>query len=183
MDHKTMIAMQRRIRDRLSALRAEYEKESSELFAELTRITVLREQASVGLDTEKIQIAQSILEVRGFYHDRPAQTRGDFKDETPVRKQMLEELIDELATNDGARLFQYYYGVKNYSYFGDQRCDCMYGLGPDHGSIVFSIGLKDEARTKRKFTYKQIDAVIYFLEQMLRKRIGVEKEQENAQTV
>ena len=178
---KEMIALQRRIRTRLTALQQEYEKESGELFAELARVTTLRAMSAADLDTGKLQIAQSLLEVRGFYHDGPAQKRtvrsdqAQVTDLTPIRKELVEDLLDELASNDGARLFTYYYGVKNYANFGDQRCDCQYHLGPDHGEIVFRIGLTDEARGKKKFTHKQIDAMIYFLEQMLRKRVCVEK--------
>lgn len=168
---KEMIAMQSRIRTRLTALQQEYEKESGELYAELARVTTLRAMSAADLDTDKLQLAQSLLEVRGVYHDGP------------VRKELIEDLLNELATNDGARLFTYYYGVKNYAHFGDQRCDCQYHLGPDHGEIVFRIGLTDEARGRKKFSAKQIDALIYFLEQMLRKRVGVEKEQGNAATV
>jgi hypothetical protein len=33
-----------------------------------------------------------------------------------------------------------YLGIKNYAAFGDQREDHTYGMGPRHGTIVFSIG-------------------------------------------
>ena len=171
MDAKGIIAMQARIRKKIDQTIASYEERTNELYRELARLTVLRQQASMGLDVERITLAESLLEMKGEFHRGPAQPHGDSKNMAKLREEMVDEVITELALHDGERLFGYYYGIKNYAHFGDQRCDCRYGLGPDHGSIVFSIGLKPDVIVKRKLTYKQIDALIYFLEQMKNERL------------
>jgi hypothetical protein len=50
-------------------------------------------------------------------------------------------IMDAIAAiqADGAALRSCYIGVKNYAGFGDQREDHTYGMGPRHGSIVFSV--------------------------------------------
>ena len=55
-----------------------------------------------------------------------------------------------------------YFGAKNYDRWSGQRCDCTYGYGPTHGSIVFAIGLTDAAR-KMDLTDEMIEDALYVL--------------------
>lgn len=57
----------------------------------------------------------------------------------PARHYKIEQAIKLIQTDSGA-LRGGYLGIKQYAHFGDQECDCAYGMGPTHGSIVFSIG-------------------------------------------
>lgn len=58
----------------------------------------------------------------------------------PRREDLIEESITALQTNPEKAFKDNFVGFKNYAGFGDQRCDCSYGHGPRHGSIVFEIG-------------------------------------------
>jgi len=56
------------------------------------------------------------------------------------RQKMIEEAIKQIIEYPSKALIGEYLGMKNYAGFGDQREDHRYGMGPRHGSIVFSIG-------------------------------------------
>lgn len=58
----------------------------------------------------------------------------------PQRLRVIEDAILAIQTDQTSALSKEYMGVKNYAGFGDQRCDCSYGMGPSHGSIVFEVG-------------------------------------------
>ena len=59
------------------------------------------------------------------------------------RKAQIEEAIARIQ-EDGKNAFKStYIGMKDYAHFGDQDVECEYGMGPTHGSVVFSIGRKD----------------------------------------
>jgi hypothetical protein len=56
------------------------------------------------------------------------------------REYLIEEAIRLIQQDPENALKTGYLGIKNYAAFGDQREDHSYGMGPRHGSIVFSIG-------------------------------------------
>lgn len=58
----------------------------------------------------------------------------------PSRNYKIEEAIKLIQQDPLNALIKEYLGIKNYAGFGDQDCNCEYGYGPNHGSIVFSIG-------------------------------------------
>lgn len=90
-----------------------------------------------------------------------AQLHIEGKPTGQMRLEVIEEAIRQLQTNPTGSLVRGYLGVKNYASFGDQRCDCQYGQGPSHGSIVFRIGRVD----RDIHNPKPLDAdAIYFLE-------------------
>jgi hypothetical protein len=59
------------------------------------------------------------------------------------RLALIEEAIAAIHKDPASALATEFLGFKNYAHFGDQRCDCPYGMGPRHGSIVFSIARRD----------------------------------------
>lgn len=58
----------------------------------------------------------------------------------PERLKVIEEAVAAIQHDGTTALTGGYLGVKNYASFPDQRCDCEYGMGPRHGSIVFEVG-------------------------------------------
>lgn len=76
------------------------------------------------------------------------------------RPRLIEEAIS-LIQSDPMCLMKHYLGIKNYAHFGDQRCDCEYGMGPSHGHIVFSIGRSNYGIGKE---VELGDAHIYYLQ-------------------
>lgn len=76
------------------------------------------------------------------------------------RGALLEEALKSLQENPADWAKNQYYGYKNYAGFGDQRCDCEYGMGPRHGSIVFRIGRGNNFNPIKKELY--IEFLLYF---------------------
>ena len=56
------------------------------------------------------------------------------------REYLIEEAIRLIQQDPENAMRTEYLGIKNYAAFGDQREDHSYGMGPRHGTIVFSIG-------------------------------------------
>jgi len=102
-----------------------------------------------GLDLEKIEMAESALAIRGMNRN--------------FNEELTRSAIKGIASNDGC-IYRRYYGVKNYSGWTHQREDHEYGQGPQHGEIVFSIGLRGN---RDILTSGQIEACLYYLNVIL----------------
>lgn len=66
----------------------------------------------------------------------------------------------------GGNLRRKFFGTKDYDRWSDQRCDCAYGYGPRHGTIVFSVGLDRQFRDRwaaGEMDPGDIDAALYYL--------------------
>ena len=57
------------------------------------------------------------------------------------RKEAISDDIKHILQNGASALKTEYIGVKQYSGFGDQRCDCSYGSGPTHYKNYGSKGI------------------------------------------
>ena len=116
-----------------------------------------------GLDHDRIERARKIINVYGSVGDV---RRGRDGYGVGVRAAALAEAKADLA-NGGDQIGRRFFGVKNYDGFGDQRCDCEYGLGPRHGFIVFSIGLtrdlQQRVRTGPHLEDAEIEDALYLL--------------------
>lgn len=136
------------------------------LKASAAELAQLREAESIivgGLDLGKIERGRQLLNIYG----RVALTEhGMYNIRSGVRDGALGAAKNDLAAG-GDKIVRQYFGVKNYSGFGDQREDHEYGMGPRHGDIVFSIALTREARDQIKsgqpLLDEQIDAALYLL--------------------
>jgi hypothetical protein len=131
-----------------------------------TELARLREDEALivgGIDHDKLERARKIIAVTG---EVSKCVRGFDRTGSGVRLQALADAKADLA-NGGDQIGREYFGVKNYDGFGDQRCDCEYGLGPRHGSIVFSIGLtyelRERVRTGPHLEDHEIEDALYLL--------------------
>lgn len=115
--------------------------------------------AEAGLDQEKIALARTVLRIQGTYA-----RAGD------ERASVIADAIYQLGTGNPVR--QYYgdlwtlnFGTKNYDRWHGQRCDCEDGMGPRHGSVIFSVGLSRDVRKRdpQKLTSEETEAAIYLL--------------------
>lgn len=108
--------------------------------------------ATDGLDVEKIALAKTVVFASDF-------SRGGAE-----RESARQDAIAWFATGKAGYLGlrREFFGTKDYDRWRGQRCDCEYGYGPRHGSIVFQIGLCADAR-KRDLTEAEKDAAIYYL--------------------
>lgn len=152
-----------REKDELERALAEHTRASEARTAELkreigARALVLR-TAGLGLDPDKLALARKIVVVRGSF----ARAGDD-------RLSVVHDAIRQLATGVPIRpvytdLWRCAFGTKSYDRWHGQRCDCEYGMGPRHGSVIFSVGLTQAARSKSHsdLTGAEIEAAIYYL--------------------
>lgn len=115
---------------------------------EINELLRQKEMAMNGLDLSKIQTAESILDVDGLKY-------GEYNE------RCINEAIKDIATGQES-MRREYFGVKNYAHWQHQECDCKYGYGPTHGSIVFSVGYKRN-RLCDEFSEYEKDSCIYYL--------------------
>lgn len=111
------------------------------------------------LDVSLITMARGILEVRGLEHFSVSEYNmhsGEFADNA-----MILQIVDDIFAGCRA-LSVAYFGVKDYAGFTHQGIRCEYGMGPKHGSVVWSVGLKEQYRETGLLAAQQ-EAVIYFL--------------------
>lgn len=87
-----------------------------------------------------------------------------------VRQQAIYDAIQLLKTKPDS-FDKMYIGVKNYDHFGDQRSDHELCYGPKHGSIVFSIRLKDKFQNGN-LTETQREKALSYLESLFKKSVG-----------
>ena len=124
---------------------------------DLDRLQKLATSTSHGFDLEKIQLAESIMYIKG----------------NPLGKMLNLWAVSILANNPG--YFQSeYVGNKRYSGYY-QESDHSYGMGPKHGNIVDEIGIRENVRGK-SLSNGQRDACIYYL-------INIEKIRDVEKTV
>lgn len=102
--------------------------ERASLERRLETLLSQRRIANAGVSPTDQAAAEAILAIRGSVLES---AEGAF-----------EAAVDELAAG-GQKMQTRYIGAKRYDGF-HQRCDCDYGYGPSHGSIVFSVGLTQE---------------------------------------
>ena len=76
-----------------------------------------------------------------------------------VREGVVVEAVTQINEDPFNALKNKYLGVKRYAGFGDQECNCEYGMGPKHGNIAFKIGRVDRKSDKELSSY-----AIYALE-------------------
>lgn len=154
-DAESLVSLVAREGEIRTAIKLHEEKAAAERKRLSDAHTALRHKigcAKGGLDLGRIEAALGILQLRGSY----ANGGQD-------RASVIRDAIDWFATGKSAAyrgLDQEHYGTKRYDGWHGQRCDCARGMGPRHGSIIFSIGLTDQSR---ELTETERDACIYFL--------------------
>jgi hypothetical protein len=137
--------------------RAEVQKAHElDMAARARRIAELEHERDLmmgsSITSEQIALARSLVYIEG----RISESAGG----------AFQAAVDALAAG-GRGLLRRYIGAKRYEHF-HQRCDCEYGYGPTHGSVVFAVGLTREARERLDQTAGQLlpherDAVVRWL--------------------
>lgn len=138
----------------ISSLRADEESEIKRHKSELERIRKeianmedKKQLLASDVDIEKVDVARSVIKIRGEFAESRAESL------------CVGAAINDIA-NGCKHLSKQFYGVKIYSSFGEQRCDCEYGYGPRHGSIVFSVGLHNP---RQELTEHERECALYYL--------------------
>jgi len=129
-----------------------FKKEQAKLNSEIQELLRLENVAQIGLDLDKVQIAEKLIWIQG----NPFRKTSDVTKFSGVV--IAECAIIDIA-EDCKKMRTQFFGNKEYVSFY-QRCDCEYGYGPRHGSIVDRIGLID---TNHQFTDDEKDACIYYI--------------------
>lgn len=76
----------------------------------------------------------------------------------------VEDAIKDIV-EDTHKMKCIYFGSKNYERWRNQRSDHSYSYGPNHGTIVFSVGLNREFRNG--LTEEQKEDCLYYLNLLL----------------
>lgn len=125
------------------------------------------------LDLARIDRAKKIVVVGCLWPSRWACASNkvlppDYS-EPPIgsRVALLGVAVNDLASAKD-EMKRHYFGLKDYDRWSHQREDHEYGSGPRHGSIVFRIGLTDDARKQDGLTLQQRDDAIYYLRNLER---------------
>ena len=146
------------LRNKLCAHEDTAKAKSSEMRSEIADLQRLINLDSALLDCAKINLAQSVIFVRGQYTHA-----GD------ERTSVISDAVHQIATGEkrGYRgLDHENFGTKSYDRWHGQRCDCQSGMGPKHGSIIFQVGLRKDARDRggvTALTDDEREATIYML--------------------
>jgi hypothetical protein len=121
----------------------DFMKQNTKEIAELSR---KKGMAMKGIDLGMIRQAEALVYIRGLEY-------GEYNG------RCIDEAIKDIAL-DTPKLSQQYFGVKNYDRWSHQECDCSYGMGPSHGSIVFAVGLRNPSK---KLSEGQKESCLYYL--------------------
>lgn len=142
------------LRERRREEIARHERELAQFDGAIRQAERERELVLRGVPLDVVRTAESVLEVRG---------RGRAGDHEA--RAMIAAAIDDLA--GGARELRHdYFGTKDYDRWRGQGVKCEYGRSPSHGSVVFSIGLRDDAR-RRELEPDEVEASILYLMALL----------------
>lgn len=125
-----------RLRDELQTEHVRHQAEVESLERRIAKANGDRDLVLGGMTLDVVQIAESILEVKG----RENVGKGE------GRAAVADAIFDIAAGAPQLRALQI--ATKRYDRWDGQREDAYYGSGPKHGSIIFSIGLKPEYRNR-----------------------------------
>lgn len=132
-----------------------HKKQLSDLNHDLVETKRLIAASAEGIDLDTLKLAESVLEVRGTY-DKAGDDRAF----------ALQKAIDDLA-NGATSLKKAYIGTKQYAHWHGQFVEHSYGMGPSHGSVIFSIGIR-RSELGRDLTDGEIEASLYYLRNLQR---------------
>lgn len=141
--------------EEILAMRDDLKKKEEPLLTRIKDLKRLKEMDLTGLDNKRTLEAENILIIR--------QREALYKDDQWAISEAIKDIL-----NDFNNLKTSYIGTKNYDGWNHQGVNWTeYGYGPRHGSIVFSIGMKESAR-KVKFMFNdyQKSCCIYLLENL-----------------
>ena len=150
---------------------SDYKKSMLDLDKDLLGVRQRKNLKAADFNLNKIKLAESIIVVRG--------DASGFVKNAGRRDSVVKSSVEDISINKAEKLRKQYFGTKNYSGFGDQNEDHSYGMGPRHGSIVFSVGLKESIRKREpiNLTSEEKEAAIYYLLNL--KKIQTEKKAVN----
>ncbi|PYY71211.1 hypothetical protein CRX42_07280 [Pseudomonas jessenii] len=134
---------------------ARHKKSIDAFKVELADANRLIAASADGIDVGVLKLAESVIEVRGSYDKA-----GD------DRAYAVQKAIDDLA-NGAKNLKKAYVGTKQYAHWHGQFVECSYGMGPSHGSVIFSIGIR-RSELGRDLTDGEIEASLYYLRNLQR---------------
>lgn len=144
-------------REGVAAIKAEnarHEKEIRNLNTVVSRANEVITAVDCGLDTDKIQLAETVIHVYGEYGPHGEQ------------REMLAKAIEDIAAGCG-NIRSVYFATKHYDRWSHQGCTHSYFMGPRHGSIVWSVGLQEAPRQRvlagGELSPAETEAAIYYL--------------------
>lgn len=147
---QSLIAEREELKKQREEISQAFKQQDKDLSDQISEISVTIAGFSAGLDMEKINAGKQVVAVKGeCINDK--------------RKQLVQLAMLDIATGC-EHLKNQYYGIKNYASFGDQIHNSRYYSAPQHGSIVFSIGLqRNLLPLEEPLSISQVEAALYYL--------------------
>jgi hypothetical protein len=150
-------AAKHRLTAELSAHLDASRKEEARLRNEIKVADAAVRVGAEGFDLDRIALAERTIYVSGQYAKA-----GEARDG------VVRDAIAQIATGEkqGYRgLWLEAFNTKDYAHWHGQRSDHEYGFGPKHGSIIFSVGIRQEVRSRdpKEFTDAEKEACVYYL--------------------
>lgn len=113
--------------------------------SEQTKDTQPKAGAQAANPGKPIDVTRCLRGMKNIYVEgAPNRSSGSSLHGSRIR--LIEKAISLIQADGTKAMEREYLGFKNYAGFGDQGCDGEYGMGPRHGSIVFSVGRTHSAR-------------------------------------
>lgn len=136
----------------LKTLTVSYEEQKEKYSNEIAKCKEQEKIIAKGFDLDKIELGRKLIAIQGNPYARTDDTC--FNGDNVIAKCAIEDIL-----NGCKKLKREYIGNKRYEGYY-QRCDCKYGYGPSHGTIVDRIELVD---TQKELNEDEIEAVVYYL--------------------
>jgi hypothetical protein len=153
MKNKSLIDIQKQlnlINESISSTHKEYDNRLKTLNSMKEQTEQKLKWADKDLDIDKMIIGKRIIDISDKY------------DKNNTHHKKLISLACEDLVSENIKMKREYFGIKDYSGYYNQRCDCKYGYGPRHGHITFSVGLTKMARETKLSRY-YIECALYYL--------------------
>lgn len=138
------------IENERAILKEDFESSLRVLNNEARKMNKLKKMSLSNIDISLVTMAESILRFdSGFarYH-----------------KPTVVAAISDIASG-ADELRERYFGVKDYAHWSDQEVKCRYGMGPNHGNVVFRVGI---AYPHKELNMDERNACIYYLNHVMR---------------
>lgn len=140
-------------RAELAKNKEEYESKQKVVSFKILELQRLEKMAMGDLNLEKIALAEKYLNV--YMVDKKLQGDDGWA---------IDEAIKNITKENCGRLKEKYFGTKNYDRWNHQGVSHLFGYGPAHGGVVFSVGLTKLGRDGAHMMNElEKDAMIYLL--------------------
>lgn len=139
--------------DMIRQVMAEYSKTMNNLEQRRATLKALLEAAKNNIDVARLIRGEEVLGIKGKSNPN-----------SRAQKELVQDALKDVALGC-PQMMKEYFGLKNYDRWTEQGSNHTYGCVPRHGSIVYSIELKQRWRgsNAEKLTPQHLEDALYLL--------------------